>query len=472
MQFTDPTYGIFLLIVFVAYWLGHASRTWRGTVLVVASYIFYSFPTPQFLPLIFFSSSLDYFIGRKMAGIDVQWKRRALLLCSICTNMGLLAFFKYANFAGATYADIFAWWTGEARPDIPWSIAMVPGISFYTFQTMSYIISLYRRDLEPCNRYHEYLAYVSFFPHLVAGPIIRAKTFLPQMLATPVLTSEMGSRGLWLILCGLFKKLVIADYLGANIVDQAFDKDSFYSSFETLIGVYAYAFQIYCDFSGYTDIAIGSALLLGLTIPENFNSPYKSADIREFWRRWHISLSTWFRDYLYIPLGGNRCGMLRMYFNMWIVMFLCGLWHGAEWRYVIWGVLHGTGMTLVTIYYQLTGREKVESTIGRVVGGILTFHFVCACWIFFRAENLEVVAAMFAKMAQLHMGTAMLNPNVVLILLLAAALHFAPNSSAEWFERRFAEMPNYAQAACFIALFGIIAATTSGKAMPFVYYEF
>ncbi|HSI83082.1 MAG TPA: MBOAT family protein [Candidatus Methylacidiphilales bacterium] len=472
MQFTEPTYGVFFLIVFLAYWMGHTSRTWRGFVLLVSSYYFYSHPTPQFLPLIFFSSSLDYFIGLRMAGTETPWKRCSLLLCSICINMGLLAFFKYANFAGATWTDVLTWSGNAPATATHWDIAMVPGISFYTFQTMSYIISLYRKDIEPCNRYHEYLAYVSFFPHLVAGPIIRAKTFLPQILATPILTNEMGSKALWLIMCGLFKKMVIADYLGANLVDKVFAGPQFYSSFEVLMAIYGYAFQIYCDFSGYTDIAIGSALLLGLRIPENFDAPYKSLDIREFWRRWHISLSSWFRDYLYIPLGGNRHGVVRMYINMWIVMFLCGLWHGAEWRYIIWGVLHGTAMTLVSIYYSMSGREKTRSFIGSAFGMFLTFHFVCFAWIFFRAESMNMVWAIFEKLAELNFGTLMLSQAYVAILLLAALLHFAPKTSDSWFEEKFTSMPGYAQAACIVAVIGIIAATASAEAVPFVYYKF
>ena len=258
----------------------------------------------------------------------------------LAINLGLLCYFKYTNFFGMMIASL----TGghfEIR-----NIFLPIGISFYIFQSMSYVIDIYRGNIKPLQLFVDYLFYVSFFPQLVAGPIVRARDFLPQILQKPVVSKEMFGEGVFLIIAGLFKKAVISDYISLNFVDRVFENPLLYSGFENLMGIWGYALQIYCDFSGYSDMAIGLALLLGFRFNRNFDSPYQSATITEFWRRWHISLSSWLKDYLYISLGGNRKGRLRIYVNLMITMLLGGLWHGASWQFVLWGALHGAALCL------------------------------------------------------------------------------------------------------------------------------
>src|SRR5690606_35141846 len=263
------------------------------------------------------------------------------------------------------------------------------GISFFTFQSLSYTIDVYRKDLTPTRSLLDYAFFVSFFPLLVAGPIVRASYFLPQLQQPLLVTREAFGRGVFLILAGLVKKAVIADYISVNFVDRVFDNPALYSGLENLLAVYGYALQIYCDFSGYSDMAIGIALLLGFQFPNNFNfnSPYRSLSITEFWRRWHISLSTWLRDYLYISLGGNRRGRLRTYLNQFITMVLGGLWHGASLRFLLWGAMHGVGLAVHKIWMSWTKNTWLgrSSWAGSFLSWILTFHFVCFTWIFFRA---------------------------------------------------------------------------------------
>ena len=316
--------GIFLWLfaAFILVYLLLQHRLTARLLFVTAfSYYFYYKSSGTYFFLLALVTVSDFFIARFMAGTSVGWKRKASVVLSLAINLGLLAYFKYTNFLG----DVFASLLGGTFHH--YDIFLPVGISFFTFQSLSYTIDVYRKDITPLTNLLDYAFYVSFFPQLVAGPIVRARDFIPQIRRPLFVSHEMFGRGIFLIASGLFKKAIISDYISVNFVERIFDNPTLYSGVENLMGVYGYALQIYCDFSGYSDMAIGIALLLGFHFNKNFDSPYKSASITEFWRRWHISLSSWLKDYLYISLSGNRKGKIRQYANLVITMFLGGLWH-------------------------------------------------------------------------------------------------------------------------------------------------
>ena len=322
-------------------------------VILFSLYFYYKSSGIYFLLLIFAATS-DYWIAKGIHAARSTRAKRWLVLLSVAVNLGMLAYFKYTNFL----IDIANQMFGQGFMQFQ-NIFLPVGISFFVFQSMSYTIDIYRGQLKPLDNWCDYLFYLSFFPQLVAGPIVRARDFIPQIRQNPiVVTREMFGTGVFLILTGLFKKAIISDYISLNFVDRIFDEPLLYSGFECLAGIYGYALQIYCDFSGYSDMAIGIALLLGFRFPKNFDAPYKSATITEFWRRWHISLSTWLRDYLYISLGGNRKGKLRTYGNLLITMLLGGLWHGAAVRFILWGALHGAALALHKLWMAVVPGAK------------------------------------------------------------------------------------------------------------------
>jgi D-alanyl-lipoteichoic acid acyltransferase DltB (MBOAT superfamily) len=344
---------------------------------------------------------------------------------------------------------------------------------------MSYTIDVYRRDLQPLHRLLDYAFYVSFFPQLVAGPIVRARDFLPQMRRPLSLTRETFGEGLFLILCGLFKKAVISDYISVNFVERIFDNPSLYSGVENLFGVYGYALQIYCDFSGYSDMAIGLALWLGFRFPQNFRSPYQADSITDFWRRWHISLSTWLRDYLYISLGGNRKGKVRMYLNLFLTMLLGGLWHGASLNFVFWGALHGLALGLHKWWRQATGKAKDATSHGwrRLGAQVLTFHFVCFCWIFFRNQTFEGSATMIRQIftefrPQLFPQMISGYSEVFLVMLLGYLLHFAPERWGQSLCRGVIRTPFVLQSVLLALLIYLVIQVKSSDIQPFIYFQF
>lgn len=342
MLFNSPLYGLFLLVTYVGFW-SLRRHPLRPLFLLVASYVFYVVGTydaaldqRDILPLgpvpwtvlcvaiIFCGSTLDFWIGRTLGRTEDPRKRKLLLLASVVYYLGVLALFKYFNFAVDSVVEVLRW-AGLTVSPVHVRLVLPFGISFFTFETMSYTIDVYRREIPPADRYMDYLLFVAFFPHLVAGPIVRPKTMLPQLAREPVASDAMRTEGLFLIAQGLFKKIVIGDTLSINLVNRVFESPERYSSLEVLVGVYAYAIKIYADFSGYSDVAIGSAKLFGYELPKNFDAPYTSASLQEFWRRWHISLSSWLRDYLYVPLGGNRTSTWFTYRNLMLTMVLGGL---------------------------------------------------------------------------------------------------------------------------------------------------
>lgn len=471
MLFNSVRYGFFLIVVFVVFWALIRVRLARMLFLLAASYFFYANWNPTFLLLIWFSSSLDYVLGWSMVRTDQQWAKRLMLISSITANLGILCIFKYADFflgSASHFVELF----GLDPIRLRLSLILPVGISFYTFQTMSYIIDIYRGKLSPTDQYHEYLLYVSFFPQLVAGPIVRASHLLPQFGRTPKLDENQGSRALWLIMGGLFKKVVIADFLAINLVDRVFSLPEMYTSWEILAAIYGYALQIYCDFSGYSDIAIGSALLLGYKIPINFNAPYIAQNLRDFWRRWHISLSTWFRDYLYIPLGGSRKGPYRTYFNLWVTMMLCGLWHGAEWKFLFWGAMHGVGLTVTRIVQRALGREGAKTQAGKIINLVLTFHFVCLAWVFFRAESMESALYLLQGLFRFVGGAPNLAPAAVIVILIGCALHLLPTRWEDVFRRQFSRLPAHAQGLVLFVLIIVLYSVASSEVVPFIYYQF
>ena len=341
MLFNSFTFGIFLSLVFLIYW-GGLRRSIRGQnlLLLAASYLFYGWWDWRFLSLIAISSAVDYAVGQGFARVQDKSSRRWLLGVSLFVNLGMLAVFKYFNFFVETAVQLIST-LGFSPNEFSLQIILPVGISFYTFQTLSYTIDVYHRKIEPTQDIIAFFAFVSFFPQLVAGPIERAADLLPQFLKPREFDSALARSGLRLILWGMFKKVVIADNL-APVVDRTFANFTILPTLSLLMGILFFAFQIYCDFSGYSEIAVGSARLIGFKLTQNFNYPYLSRNVGEFWRRWHITLSSWFRDYLYIPLGGSRTSTRwRHLLNLIITFTLSGLWHGANWTFVSWGVLHG-----------------------------------------------------------------------------------------------------------------------------------
>ncbi|MCP4605605.1 MAG: MBOAT family protein [Proteobacteria bacterium] len=473
MHFNSVEYACLLIGAIACTWL----MTWyekpklRVILLLTASYIFYASWNPKYLVLIFFSSSLDFTIGRFLARAKSRFQKKALLAGSVVVNLGILCAFKYFNFFTAEVSALLHTFGVEMiTPHL--DILLPVGISFYTFQTLSYTIDVYREQLEPAKNYFEYLLFVSFFPQLVAGPIVRARTLLPQIARMPKLSAEQGSRAIYRIGIGIVKKIAIADFLGAHIVDPVFSNPEMYSSIEALVGVYAYAFQIYADFSAYSDIAIGSAALLGFEIPENFNAPYRAADLREFWQRWHISLSTWLKDYLYIPLGGSQSSAFRTYVNLMITMLIGGLWHGAANTFIVWGAMHGGALVITRIVQRLNYMKKVPFAVRRAAGVILTFHLVCAAWVFFRAPNFDMAASIFESIASLTVGTANISTPVIIALAAAIFTHWIPIRWTERCHSLFHALPAPIQAAALIAAILLIQRLASTEVEPFIYFQF
>jgi len=388
--FTSPRFVAFLAVLLaVLAFLG--PRPWKLRILAVASCFFYAAWDWRYLGLLLFVSVVDYWAAWKINLSAQVGPRKAWLLLSIISNLGVLGCFKYYNF----FIENFNYLLEAVGLRLPAVDVLLPaGISFYTFKTMSYTIDVYRRQLEPCRSWLNYATFITFFPELIAGPIVRASVFLPQMDRDIGPTSHRLLVGVSLFIQGLLKKLLIADRL-AVVADPIFNSPQTYSAVTLWCGVAAYTIQIYCDFSGYSDMAIGTAKMIGYDLPENFRMPYLSANITEFWRRWHITLSNWLRDYLYIPLGGNRNGTLGTYRNLMVTMLLGGLWHGASWNFVLWGGLHGVGLGVHKWWHDRNGGL---STTPPWTGRLLTLLFVMVLWVPFRAQNFESTWIMLGGM--------------------------------------------------------------------------
>ena len=429
-----------------------------------------------FLLLIAVSVS-DFLIGKGIARSDRQGLRKGLLALSVALDIGLLIYFKYTNF----FIGIVNGLSGHHWLDFQ-NIFLPVGISFFVFQSISYTADIYRRRIEPLGMWIDYIFFLSFFPQLVAGPIVRARDFIPQIRQNPLtVTREMFGTGIFLILSGLFKKAIISDYISLNFVDRVFDDPLLYSGFENLMGLYGYALQIYCDFSGYSDMAIGIALLLGFHFNKNFDSPYKSATITEFWRRWHISLSSWLKDYLYISLGGNRKGHLRTYLNLIVTMLLGGLWHGAAWRFVLWGGWHGASLAVHKWFMAHVPGFKAQGADmprwRRIIGIVVTFHVVCFGWIMFRASDLQTARNMLSQIftdfkpeliPQVVSGYAA----VMGLMAVGYLLHLMPVRSELWAQRTVTESPLPVKVVTIAVLVWAVMLIKSAEIQPFIYFQF
>jgi D-alanyl-lipoteichoic acid acyltransferase DltB (MBOAT superfamily) len=351
------------------------------------------------------------------------------------------------------------------------NIALPIGISFFTFQAMSYVIDVYWKKLEPSHSFLDMLLYKSFFPQLVAGPIVRAIDFLPQIQnKVRPLTLDSG-RPFILIISGLFKKIVIAHYVSTLLVDPVFANPKAYSAIELLLGVYGYAIQIYCDFSAYSDIAIGIAALLGYNFLDNFNLPYRAVSIRDFWRRWHISLSTWLRDYLYIPLGGSKKGKIRTAVNLLITMLLGGLWHGAAWKFVIWGFIHGAGQALERYVFKIDP-DKKRNPLAKALLVVITFHFVCLTWIFFRAQSLPLAIEYILAFGNISVPLTIISPFIIVLIVAGLGSQFIPLSFREWVRTSFGYIPVPLKGLVLGCSILVIGAMASEGVAPFIYFQF
>lgn len=468
--------GIFLWLFaafILVYLLLQRRLTARLLFVTAFSYYFYYKSSGTYFFLLALVTVTDFFIARLMASSSVRWQRKVWVLVSLVINLGLLCYFKYTNFLG----DVFASLVGGTFHH--YDIFLPVGISFFTFQSLSYTIDVYRKDITPLTNLLDYAFYVSFFPQLVAGPIVRARDFIPQIRRPLFVSHEMFGRGIFLIASGLFKKAIISDYISVNFVERIFDNPALYSGVENLFGVYGYALQIYCDFSGYSDMAIGIALLLGFRFPMNFNSPYKADSITDFWHRWHISLSTWLRDYLYISLGGNRKGKIRTYINLFLTMVLGGLWHGASWNFVIWGSFHGVALAMHKFWRNLLGKPKTATSHGirKFFAVLITFNFVCLCWIFFRNSTFE------ASIVMLKQIFTAFHPEVFMQLIegywkvfalmgVGYLLHFSPDSWQNACCRGVVKLPLLGKAFLLVALVYLVIQIKSSDIQPFIYFQF
>jgi alginate O-acetyltransferase complex protein AlgI len=476
MLFNSFDFAFFLLACLAIYYglqLGGYHRA-QNRVLLFASYLFYGAWDWRFLSLIAISTGVDYFVALELGRRDDPRWRRLLLGLSLLTNLGILGFFKYANFFAENLQALGA--SLGLEPSRPVLEILLPvGISFYTFQTLSYTIDVYRRRLEPTRDLLDFALFVAFFPQLVAGPIERAARLLPQIASARRVDWQGFNSGAWLIFWGLFKKVVIADNL-AVMVDFVFNPASSPTSLELLMGICAFAFQIYCDFSGYTDIARGVSRLMGFELMLNFRLPYFATSPADFWRRWHISLSTWLRDYLYISLGGNRLGTRLRYRNLMITMLLGGLWHGAAWPFVLWGAYHGVLLVCHQLLQPWLARLGPSSAAGARAWWLLrvfaTFQLVCFGWLLFRSESLGQLASHLALLAgplELGFAASWLLPFAVLTAPLALVQIAQARSGDLEVPLRWS-LP--LRAVTYTALFFIFVTLGEDGGQPFVYFQF
>lgn len=466
--------------LFAAFVIGYALLSNHRTTLLrlayvtLFSYYFYYKNAGGYCILLLIITIVNFFSAIFIDRSNIRWVRRFWLTLAVVFMVGQLAFFKYTNFLLSSWADI----SGQGEPMVL-DIFLPLGISFFTFQSLSYIIDVYRRDMPATYRFLDFAFFVSFFPTLLSGPILRARQFLPQLRKPLLVTREMFGTGLWFIIMGLIKKGVISDFIGENFVNRIFDNPALYTGLENLMAVYGYALKLYCDFSGYSDIAIGIALWLGFTIPDNFNTPYQSTSVTEFWRRWHISLSTWLRDYLYIPLGGNRKGKMRMYFNQMMTMLIGGLWHGASWNFVIWGGIHGTALCTHKAWRDMLHHDKhyVSHGIRKFFAILITFHVVCLAWIFFANTSFEYAWIMLQKIftdfhGELFMGFLEGYPIVTAIMVAGFILHFLPASVNQWAIRTTVRTPLILQVLLFVLTVFILMQVRGSEVQPFIYLQF
>ena len=489
--------GLFLIlfVCFVAvYRLLRGWRTGRMVFTILFSLYFY-YKSSGLCSLILIGVALsDFFLGLAMQRASELERGRTvmmklIILLNVTVNVGMLVYFKYFGLIAETINRFMT-----AKVDVI-NVILPAGISFFTFRSISYIVDIYRGQLRPCRSLLDYLFFLTFFPPLLAGPVVRAKDMLPQIKGNPVITSEMVSEGVYLIILGLIKKMVIADFISGNFVDRVFDNPALYSGFENFMASVGFTIQLYCDFSGYSDIAIGIALLLGFRFKENFNSPFKAQSPTEFWHRWHISLSTWLRDYVYIPLGGNRCSKPRAYLNQFITMVVGGLWHGASWMYVIWGAAHGALLVIhktLLRFFPATVSELVVTDAGEVTAVtvpsrrsplakgfniIFTFLLMSATFMLFRSRSMEDFYMMWHQITDdFHISVApqFVEGYMTIVIAMAAGylLHMTPSEWATRLKAGFMKTPLFVQALILAAVVIAVIQVRSSDIVPFIYLQY
>lgn len=468
--------GLFLLL-FAAFMVVHEALRKlplaRMAAIIAFSLYFYYKASGWCCVLLCGICLCDYFLGLWMQRSDRNWVRRLIVFLNVVANVGMLIYFKYFNLLARTWAEL------RHGSFDAWDIILPAGISFITFRSISYIVDLYRREMEAERNLLYYTFNITFFPPLLAGPVVRARDLLPQIHRHPVATPEMVGQGFFLIMSGLVKKVIIADYISGNFVNRVFDNPSLYSGFENLMGAVGFTVQLYCDFSGYSDMAIGIALLMGYRFKDNFRAPFKAQNPTEFWHRWHISLSTWLRDYLYIPLGGSRKGRFRTYLNNFITMVLGGLWHGAGWMYLLWGGYHGA---LLAVHKFFKGKYRIpemlkHSALLRAVNVAVTFTLVVIGFSIFRADSLDTLQAMAHQIIfafHLDIAVQFASSYMLIVLAMAAAMagHFAPQAWTTGMCTFYQERSIATQTIILaIVLFAVIQVSSSDL-VPFIYLQY
>ncbi|MEO6181426.1 MAG: MBOAT family O-acyltransferase [Devosia sp.] len=474
MLFPSIEFAIFFAVVLVANWALSSLRleTLRKWMLLLASLGFYAFWSIGFALLLIAVSAVAYAVGRVHEGTSRPRPRKLALALGVGGALLLLGYFKYYNFALATLMNAGLLDLVGVHPGF--NEVVVPiAISFFTFHAISYMVDGYFGRMVPTRSLRDVTLYISFFPHLVAGPIVRAADFIPQIESNPKTTARPYSAAMALIVGGLFKKVVLANYLAVAIVDPVFIAPSQFGGGDIALAVVAYAFQIYFDFSAYTDIAIGVAALLGYRFPENFNQPYRSLSPREFWTRWHISLSSWLRDYLYIPLGGSRHGMLRTVLALMTTMVLGGLWHGANFTFVLWGTLHGLALVANHLWAKTSLAENVrDKWLYKALCLVLMTAFILATWVFFRSPDIETAGDVFSGIAQRLDAPTLLTPFLTALLVIGVLTQFVPSSLRIGLSATFMRVPMVLQIAGLVAAMIVLILFAPTAAAPFIYFQF
>lgn len=471
MLFNSLSFILFFAIVLTLYYSPYISWNYKKGMLLFASYIFYGMWNPLLVLILWFSTIVDWLVGNRLFTSKNEKHRKLLLLISIIVNLGFLGFFKYGSFLLENFSNFMAL-VGVAYTPLKADIILPMGISFYTFQSMSYSIDLYKKRIEPGRTFTDFALYVTFFPQLVAGPIVRSGVLMPQFYSERRATANQFIWGCFLLTLGLFQKIVFADVVLADVADKVFGNPDLLHPLDSWVGTFAFSGQILFDFAGYSTAAIGIALMLGIVIPDNFKYPYASIGFSEFWQRWHISLSSWLRDYLYIPLGGNRSGTVRTFINLMVTMVLGGLWHGASWTFVLWGALHG-GFLCIERFLRSMINLKITVWNGFLLA-LLTYMLVNITWVFFRADDFEKVMNMLTAMFFLSSsGSVILQElDIAKVLLLISGVFlchwYMRNSSALDLAKK---IPSWSLGLAWAVMIVLIT-IAQGTGQQFIYFQF
>ena len=470
MLFPTMVFALFFLVVYATAWSLNGENERRKLFLLMASWVFYAWWDWRFVGLLIASALLNWLVARQIGLSEDVKRRRWLVALGVTINLTILGFFKYYGFFVDQLGELLklAHW----ERDLPLIHVILPiGISFFTFQGMSYVIDVHRGKCAPARSLLDVMLLMSFFPHLVAGPIVRASDLLPQFAQAPRLNRQMAMHGLLLIAWGLFKKTVIASELSTNLVDPVFFDPSSYGALDLIGAAFGYAVQIYCDFSAYSDMAIGIAALLGYRFPRNFDQPYRAASLQEFWRRWHISLSSWLRDYLYVPLGGNRAGLAGTCVNLMITMLLGGIWHGAAWTFVAWGALHGIALCIERVWWSAIRRPHWPR-MPQTLGVIITFNIVTLSWILFRSDSFTAALTYLQGFGRWSQPATMLSPFVMALIIGGLAMHCLPARAIERVAAAMQRLPSPAVGLALGLVLLLIEAIRPAGIAPFIYFQF